>query len=138
MSTAADKTGSRTNGADAGDAEVIAAIHRLLPRNPSIGAVADSLSISVRTLQRRLARGPLTYRQLLDRCRRRQAEQELRQRGLTIAEISQHLGYSDPAHFVRAFRRWAGEAPTRFRAGFGLKDTSTRGVEPTRAEKPGA
>jgi AraC-like DNA-binding protein len=30
---------------------------------------------------------------------------------LTLTEISTKLGYSDQAHFTRAFRRWTGDAP---------------------------
>ncbi|MEZ5557691.1 MAG: AraC family transcriptional regulator [Pseudomonadales bacterium] len=118
------------------DHEVVEAILRLLPCNPSIGAVARSMSISVRTLQRRLAGGPMTFRQLLDRCRRWQAEQELLRGALSVTEISQRLGYSDPAHFVRAFRRWTGVAPTHFRAGVHAGDAGEAIRVRRRAESP--
>ncbi len=95
-------------------AQVATAIHRQLPTDPSIVAVAASMNVNVRTLQRRLSDQGVTYRTLLDEIRRQRAEAELRRRTLTIAEISRHLGYSDPAHFVRAFRRWTGCAPSRF------------------------
>ena len=32
----------------------------------------------------------------------------------SIKEVSERLGYSDPAHFARAFRRWMGESPTAY------------------------
>ena len=99
------------------------AIHRLLPTDPTILAVAQVLSVNVRTLQRRLAKSGATYRRLLDDCRRREAEEALGRHDLRIAEVSRRLGYSDPAHFVRAFRRWTGHAPTHF----GSKEHRSRG-----------
>jgi AraC-like DNA-binding protein len=39
----------------------------------------------------------------------------LQQRNVPIADIAYQLGYSDPAHFTRAFRRWTNEAPNRWR-----------------------
>lgn len=96
------------------DAQVREQISRLLPSEPTIMAVAKALDISVRTLQRRLAANDLSYRQLLDRIRRKKAEAELISRSRSVAEIAQRLGYSDPSHFVRAFRRWTGYPPSHF------------------------
>lgn len=94
--------------------QVATLIHRQLATDPSIVAVAASMNVNVRTLQRRLSDHGVTYRTLLDDIRRQRAEAELRRHTLTIAEISKRLGYSDPAHFVRAFRRWTGGPPSRF------------------------
>jgi len=116
MTSAPEQLTRRERRSESFDAQVKLAIQELLPWNAGIIAVARSLSISVRTLQRRLASVRRTYRQMLDECRREQAELAL-QRGIpNVTEISQRLGYSDPAHFVRAFRRWTGQAPTHFRA----------------------
>lgn len=93
---------------------MIATIDRKLETGASISAVADSLDLSVRTLQRRLFAQGLSYRRLLDERRRRRAQTELRRHEKTVSEISRSLGYSDPAHFVRAFRRWVGCSPSRF------------------------
>lgn len=91
-------------------------VGRLLPSSPGILEVAVALSMGVRTLQRRLARNSLTYRELLERCRHQLAEDQLRASAASVAEISRRLGYSDPAHFVRAFRRWTGRTPSRYRS----------------------
>ena len=34
----------------------------------------------------------------------------------TATEIAYMVGYSDPAHFTRAFKRWTGSPPSRYRA----------------------
>ena len=39
----------------------------------------------------------------------------LQDAGIKITEIALDVGYSDAAHFNRAFRRWAGITPREFR-----------------------
>lgn len=107
---------ARHRGPDDGAIEELVrlAIVELLPTDPTILAVATRLSVNVRTLQRRLAHVSSNFRTLLDECRRQQAERQLEHTDLSVSEVSRRLGYSDPAHFVRAFRRWTGQTPTRF------------------------
>jgi AraC-like DNA-binding protein len=47
--------------------------------------------------------------------RREAAERHLGESALSIAEISFVLGYSEPAAFHRAFRRWHGTTPQAYR-----------------------
>jgi AraC-like DNA-binding protein len=96
------------------DAQVCEEIARILPAEPTILAVSQALDMTVRTLQRRLSTAGTSYRQILDELRRRRAESELISTSRNVAEISRRLGYSDPAHFVRAFRRWTGQTPSHF------------------------
>jgi AraC-like DNA-binding protein len=77
--------------------------------------VADDLSINVRTLQRRLAASGVPYRTLLDDCRRQRALAAMQAGTLSVSDIAQNLGYSDPSHVGRAFHRWTGHAPTHYR-----------------------
>jgi AraC-like DNA-binding protein len=86
---------------------------------PTIRDVADRMSIHVRTLQRRLAEEQLVFRKLLGECRRRQAVEALSAGRLSIAAIAARLGYSDPAHFARAFRAWTGRTPSSYRRACG-------------------
>ncbi len=69
----------------------------------------------MRGLQRRLAADGLTYSQLLEEARRNAALRLVEERQLTFAEVASALGYSDPAHFTRAFARWTGTTPRAYR-----------------------
>ena len=77
----------------------------------SVRAIARTLAVSQRTLQRRLADEGTTYQAVLDDVRREMAERHLHDTALAIAEISFLLGYSEPAAFHRAFKRWHGVTP---------------------------
>jgi AraC-like DNA-binding protein len=81
-----------------------------------ISAIARHLGISTRTLQRRLATAGLSYQELLDETRREAAETCIINSALSVGEIAYLLGYSEPAAFHRAFRRWTGTTPHVFRA----------------------
>jgi AraC-like DNA-binding protein len=77
--------------------------------------VAAQLHVSTRTLKRRLAELGTSYSSLLDEERRARASALLRTTALTTEEIAERVGYSDVANFSRAFRRWTGRSPGRFR-----------------------
>ena len=90
---------------------------RLLPQGePRREAVASTLHLSERTLQRRLQEEGTSYQQLLDDTRRELAEQYLGQANLTLLEVGYLLGFADPSNFFRAFRRWHGVTPGEYRA----------------------
>jgi len=72
--------------------------------------IARELGCGVRTLQRRLAREGATLRGIVDECRRERAR-ALLEKKWTIAEVGFALGYSEPAAFQHAFRRWYGVSP---------------------------
>ena len=92
----------------------------------TIDAVARQLSTTPRTLQRRLARGGTSFEALRNDTRRQAAELYLSTTTLTIAEVTYLLGYSEPAAFHRAFRRWHGTTPQAFRAQAALSSKSGR------------
>ena len=69
-----------------------------------------------RGLARRLGEAGLSYSQVLDQVWFEAAADRLRDRRVKIIDIAFDLGYSDHAHFTRAFRRLAGVAPRTFRA----------------------
>jgi AraC-like DNA-binding protein len=96
--------------------EVRRALAVRLPRGDTeIDDVARDLHMSTRTLQRRLFSAWLSYQELLDAVRRETAEKVMADASLSISEIAYLVGYSEPAAFHRAFRRWTGATPQAFR-----------------------
>lgn len=83
---------------------------------PPIGAVARTLGMSRRTLQRRLADDATTYHAVIDDLRHELARAYVGTPSLPLAEIAFLLGYSDVSAFVRAFKRWTGTTPGQLRA----------------------
>lgn len=82
---------------------------------PHIDSVAEIIGLSGRTLQRRLRADGITYSDLVEQARFLAAGNLLQDSGIRITEIAMDMGYSDAAHFSRAFRRWAGITPREFR-----------------------
>jgi AraC-like DNA-binding protein len=80
-----------------------------------IDRIARDLGYSRQTLYRRLKVEGITYEQLLDSLRRRLALRLLREQGLPVKEVAYRLGFSDPAAFSRAFKRWTGSSPGEMR-----------------------
>lgn len=79
--------------------------------------VADALSLTPRTLQRRLADHGIPLRALLEDVRRTRATVLLAQPRAKVAEVSEALGYSDPTAFWRAWRGWTGTTPSQAKSG---------------------
>jgi AraC-like DNA-binding protein len=79
-----------------------------------IERLARDLGYSRQTLYRRLKAEGITYEQLLDGLRRRLALRFMRE-GLSVKDAGYRLGFSDPAAFSRAFKRWTGTSPSDMR-----------------------
>jgi AraC-like DNA-binding protein len=77
--------------------------------------LAAALGISVRTLQRRLRRSGLCFEEVSKEMRLEQAVDLLARTEARILDIALDLGYSDHAHFTRAFRGWMGLSPVEYR-----------------------
>jgi AraC-like DNA-binding protein len=82
---------------------------------PTLGATARELHTSPRWLQRRLARDGTTFNRILDSVREDLARERVRAHGVSVADVAFELRYSDHSTFVRAFRRWTGTTPGKYR-----------------------
>jgi AraC-like DNA-binding protein len=81
--------------------------------------LASEIGMSSRTMRRRLADESTSFQQLLNDCRMLQAVLEFRSRPeASITDIALRLGYAEHSTFTRAFTRWAGMPPQRFRTQF--------------------
>jgi AraC-like DNA-binding protein len=80
-----------------------------------LAGVSKRLGMTARSLQRRLQDEGASFQTLRDETRRTLADRYLGQ-GLSLAEISFLLGFSEPSAFFRAFKRWTGLTPIERRA----------------------
>jgi len=83
--------------------------------DPSLERVADQLSLTPRTLQRKLQDLGTSHNELLDQMRRQLAMRYLREPEMAICEVAYLLGFSESSSFHRAFKRWTGLTPKEFR-----------------------
>lgn len=86
--------------------------------NMSIELAAALCNTSKRTLQRKLKEKGTHYNEVLSHARFRAANRMLQNAGMTVTDIGYRLGYSDVAHFARAFQRIAGVTPQVYRQQF--------------------
>lgn len=82
---------------------------------PGSEDVARALGLSERSLRRQLADEGHNFRDLLADARHGRARHLLSQTTLPVEAIAQQLGYAEAAAFIRAFQRWQGMTPARFR-----------------------
>jgi AraC-like DNA-binding protein len=82
---------------------------------PDAGRLARRMKLSTRTLQRRLEERGTTFSEEVDAARCDLACELLRDPSLATAEVAYRLGFSDPAAFTRAFKRWEGITPSAYR-----------------------
>jgi len=102
-----------------GDEHIVAQVERILEGAGDAGSplvrVASQLHVSRRTLARRLGRSGTSFRELLERHREKRARELLADPSLTVGEVGYRLGYTEPANFGRACRRWFGSGPRAVR-----------------------
>lgn len=101
-------------GDDALVSVVYAIASGLGERRPDLPRTARRLGVASRTLQRRLREHGTSFEQVLDRTLADHAKTMLEEPG-SLTTIAYDLGFSDPAHFSRAFKRWTGVQPAEWR-----------------------
>ncbi|WP_326536075.1 AraC family transcriptional regulator [Pseudorhodoferax sp.] len=90
---------------------------RLTGQSPSMEQVAQALQLSTTSLMRRLQDEGLGFQYLKDGLRREVSMHYLQSSGLPLGEIAYRVGFSEPATFCRAFKKWTGTTPGGFRLG---------------------
>lgn len=101
-------------------------IQRLGVEKTTVEAIASSMSMTARTLQRRLAHEETTFAHLRDKVRHERACAMLGNQRCGMGTIAEQLGFSGTANFYHAFKRWEGCAPGEYRR------THSSGTVPSR------
>lgn len=84
--------------------------------NATMEVVAGKLGISRQTLFRKLKAEGVTFEKVLDELRHRMAADYLGAQKVSVNETAYLVGFSEPAAFSRAFKRWTGSSPRAMRA----------------------
>ena len=94
-------------------ASVESEVQRLLPQGQATArSVAGALSVSARTLSRRLADEGTTYAEVVDQLRQSLALEYFKDSSISVSQIAWRLGYATPSSFNHAFKRWMGRSPS--------------------------
>ncbi len=56
-----------------------------------------------------------SYQRIKDNARRDVAISLLRQQGMTVSQVAEQVGFSDPSAFHRSFKKWTGQSPGSYR-----------------------
>lgn len=82
---------------------------------PTCGKIARRLGMSERTLRRRLQESGTSFDKIGDTVRRDRASELLALTDRPLTEIAFALGFASSSAFSRAFRRWFGLRPSKYR-----------------------
>jgi AraC-like DNA-binding protein len=83
--------------------------------NCSIERCAKKLGISERSLQLHMNDSGIRFSDVVQQQRARLSKSYLKLEDLSLDEVASLLGYSEQSSFGRAFRRWTGSTPQRYR-----------------------
>lgn len=81
----------------------------------TMNEVASRLGLSRQSLFRKLRAEGMTFEEVRDGLRHTLALRYLNGEGLSVKEAAFRLGFSEPASFSRAFKRWTGTSPATVR-----------------------
>jgi len=102
------------------DGSVTSRIRELLGQDfreemPSFEALTGMLNMSPRTLRRRLEKEGTSYQRIKDNARRDVAISLLSRDRMTVSDVAERVGFSDPSAFHRSFKKWTGLSPGAYR-----------------------
>lgn len=82
---------------------------------PSLESASKKLGLGAKTLQRRLREKNTSFGKIIEDVRYERAVLYLNDRSIALSEVSFLLGFSDQSAFTRAFKRWSGKSPNKWR-----------------------
>lgn len=83
-------------------------------RLPRLNEIAKELHMSPATFKRRLKEHGTSYQELKNEERFRKAKKLIGDKNLSIEEIAELLGFSDPSNFIKSFKSWSGTTPKAY------------------------
>ena len=100
--------------------DIVQQIQSVIIDNLPSGKVSDNLiakelNMSERSLQRKLKDRGTTFRTVLDNVREMAAIQYIKNPVNTMSDIAFLLGFSEQSAFSRAFKKWTGISPIKYR-----------------------
>ena len=81
---------------------------------PEFESIAEHLHSTTVTLRRRLREEGSSYQQIKDDLRRDTAIFNLGKGSMSIEQVAESVGFSEPTSFFRAFKRWTGVTPRAY------------------------
>lgn len=95
-------------------------VSRLVEKSLSSGEfdaehISYSLHMSRHTLYRKLKVEGVSFHELVDRVRKEKALELLKKKQHALSEIAFLLGFAELSSFSRAFKKWTGSSPAKFR-----------------------
>jgi len=78
-------------------------------------SIAKKLNMSERSFRRELSKEGISFRQIKNQMNFQHSLRLLRDSRMHIEEISNTLGYSETRAFIRAFQKWTGLSPGKYR-----------------------
>jgi AraC-like DNA-binding protein len=91
-------------------------VEKLPSSNLSIRLLESYLNMTRQTIHRKLKEENTTYEALLYEIRKQKAIEYLKDKKLSIEEISFLLGYSETSAFYHAFKKWFNKSPSEYRS----------------------
>ena len=91
-------------------------MHLMPTGDACMDTVASTLGLSRQTLYRKLKAEGVSFEEVLEQLRCSMAHHYLNGRKASVKETAYLIGFSDPAAFSRAFKRWTGRTPAMARS----------------------
>lgn len=85
---------------------------------PTRNHLANSMNISVSTLQRRLDEEGTSFQEILEETRKRLAKMYLTEKNLSSTDVAYLLGYKSHSQFFKVFKTWFGVTPKNYQSKF--------------------
>lgn len=83
----------------------------LSTNNCQLATIAEMLQVSQRSLQRHLSNNGTSFSNLVEETRIEKAQKYLLESNISMSQLADLLGYTEPSNFSRAFKRRVGLAP---------------------------